>query len=249
MIFLILSTVVSARSFVVTVRRTPDFAPSLMAVSKNRHPVLLLLNTIAPGCEGSLAQVHAWSFPHFRGECQASLLVFSPPLAPLLTLPMGFSHPLDCLTRMVCVPWQMATRPNPMLRVVTAWLSLAALGTVCCMLVLEWGTGGGLGKTGLLSTRQSLSYSDRGMTWREKDAVRRSKDLAVEASGKADSTPTLVDRFLGAWKKGLGQARSEWEYDVAPTLTNKVGSPPAGRLGSPLAHVGTLEVCMFRQAI
>jgi hypothetical protein len=89
----------------------------------------------------------------------------------------------------------------------------------CCMLTIGWGSSA---HPGVLLSSQSLSYSNRGMTWKEKDAVRKSKDLARKAAGKVDNTPSLVDRFMGAWKNSLGRAENEWDNGIAPTLKNRV---------------------------
>jgi hypothetical protein len=102
---------------------------------------------------------------------------------------------------------------------IAALLALCALGMACCMLAIGWGSSA---HPGVLLSSQSLSYSDRGMTWKEKDAVRKSKDLARKAAGKVDNTPSLVDRFMGAWKTGLGRAENEWDNGIAPTLKNRV---------------------------
>mmetsp|Transcript_49114 Transcript_49114/g.154180 ORF Transcript_49114/g.154180 Transcript_49114/m.154180 type:complete len:84 (-) Transcript_49114:428-679(-) len=46
--------------------------------------------------------------------------------------------------------------------------------------------------------RSSLYYNDRGLSYKEKEAIRKSKELARAAAGKTE--PSLVDTFMKAWR-------------------------------------------------
>ena len=104
----------------------------------------------------------------------------------------------------------------------SSWLAFALLGIAGCVLLSSLASEGAGSRAVVLFSRQSLSYTDRGMSWKEKDAVRKSKELQAKAAGKVVSEPSLVDKFMGAWKNGMGRAEAEWDYDIRPTLQSKV---------------------------
>mmetsp|Transcript_5062 Transcript_5062/g.11679 ORF Transcript_5062/g.11679 Transcript_5062/m.11679 type:complete len:197 (-) Transcript_5062:186-776(-) len=103
------------------------------------------------------------------------------------------------------------------------------LGLLCASLALVGvamlAMGGSSSEVSLLSRGryyQSLSYSDRGMTYAEKEAVRKSKQLQHRVLEDRKEEQTLVDKFMGALKSGMSQAEAEWDYSLRPTLNNRI---------------------------
>mmetsp|Transcript_29513 Transcript_29513/g.66808 ORF Transcript_29513/g.66808 Transcript_29513/m.66808 type:complete len:163 (-) Transcript_29513:132-620(-) len=62
--------------------------------------------------------------------------------------------------------------------------------------------------------RSALFYNDRGLTYKEKEAIRKSKELARTASGPSE--PSLVDTFMGAWRRGMVDMQMVYDYKIRP---------------------------------
>ena len=93
---------------------------------------------------------------------------------------------------------------------VAAGVLAAALACAAVVVSRRAGT-----RAALLSS-QGLWYTDRGLTWQEKNAIKESKALAQKVRLEEKNNPSLVQRFMNAYREAGIAMTEEYDYEFKP---------------------------------
>jgi hypothetical protein len=72
------------------------------------------------------------------------------------------------------------------------------------------------GRPAALLSTQGLYYSDRGPTWAERDAIKESKALSNQVRLEEERNPSLVKRFMQAYRAAGVALTEEYDYEFKP---------------------------------
>lgn len=86
--------------------------------------------------------------------------------------------------------------------------TLGALACVGMLAVRQAGSPTALG--------QALWYTTKGVTWQEKEAIKKSKALARNVRLEEERNPSLVRRFMNAYHAAGTALTEEYDYEFKP---------------------------------
>ena len=87
---------------------------------------------------------------------------------------------------------------------------VAALGALACVGTLV------VRQAGSSTALQALWYKTKGLTWQEKQAIKKSKALARNVRLEEERNPSLVRRFMNAYHAAGTALEEEYDYQFKP---------------------------------